>query len=150
MTEACDQSGPVACPPKQLRATLTGKQRLKAGQPTTFRLSLINGSDTTCVVGVTAETFELKIYSGTDRIWSTGDCSTAVKQISAKVKAEAAVGWTMAWDGKRSRPGCKHRPEVPQAGTYLATAQLEGAKPGSDPYHLGGDEALFEREHVAP
>jgi hypothetical protein len=122
-------SGPVACAPTKLRTTLTGKQTLKPKQGNKFTLSLINGSDETCTVSVTPKSFELKIFSGTDRIWSSNDCSTAVKPISRKVKAEDAVEWTMTWDGKRSRQGCKDRPEIPQAGTYFATAQLDGAKP---------------------
>ena len=52
-----------------------------------------------------------------------------MKPISRKVKAEDAVEWKMTWDGKRSRKGCKDRPEVPLPGTYFATAQLDGAKP---------------------
>ena len=122
-------TGSVACAPTKLRTTLTGKQTLKPKQGNKFTLSLINGSDTTCTVSVTPKNFELKIFSGTDRIWSSNDCSTAVKPISRKVKAEDAVEWTMTWDGKRSRKDCKDRPEVPKAGTYFATAQLDGAKP---------------------
>jgi hypothetical protein len=119
----------VACSPKDLRATLTGKQKLKPKQPTTFALSLINGSGATCVVTVDQASFELKIFSGTDRIWSSKDCSTAVKTRSTKLKAEDAVQWSMRWDGRRSRKDCKDRPEIPRAGTYFATAQLHGAKP---------------------
>jgi hypothetical protein len=123
------KAAPVACSPKDLRATLTGKPKLKPKQATTFALSLINGSDTTCVVTVDRASFELKIYSGTDRIWSSKDCSTAVKTRSTRLKAEDAVQWSMRWDGRRSRKDCKVRPEIPRPGTYFATAQLDGAKP---------------------
>nr|WP_294693087.1 hypothetical protein [uncultured Friedmanniella sp.] len=122
-------TGPVACAPAKLRTTLTGKQTLKPKQDNKLTLSLINGSDSTCTVSVTAKNFELKIFSGTDRIWSSNDCATALKPISRKVKAEDAVEWTMTWDGNRSAKGCKDRPEIPRAGTYFATAQLDGAKP---------------------
>jgi hypothetical protein len=119
----------TTCDPDDLRATLTGKQKLKPEQATTFDLSLINGSGTTCFVTVDQKSFELKIYSGTDRIWSSNDCSKAVKAVTRKVKAEEAVTWSMRWDGRRSRKDCKSRPEIPQPGTYFATAQLDGAKP---------------------
>ena len=131
-------TGPVACEPEELRATLTGKQRLKPEQGTTFTLSLINGSATACVVSVTPENFELKLYSGTDRIWTSDDCAKAIEPRKATVKAEDAVEWTMAWDGQRSRAGCGSRPEVPRPGTYFATAQLEGAKPVQLRMILGG------------
>jgi hypothetical protein len=120
---------PPACAPDQLRATLTGQRNIKTNRRTTFALSLINGSPATCVVRVTADNFELKVYSGTDRIWSTRDCTRAVKTVRKAVVPEGAVEWKMTWDGNRSRKNCKDRPEEPQAGTYSATAQLDGAKP---------------------
>jgi hypothetical protein len=121
--------GPVACPADQMRVTLNGKQHLKVKKRTVFQLSLINGSGQTCIASVTAKNFELKIYSGTDRIWSTNDCSTAIKPITKKLPAERVVEWSLAWNGRRSRDDCKNRPETPRAGTYFATAQLDGAKP---------------------
>jgi hypothetical protein len=121
--------GPTTCPGSSLRPTLTGKQRLKPKQPNTFALSLINGSGQTCIVTVNSKNFELKIYSGRDRIWSTNDCAAAVKPITRKLAREQAVAWAMTWDGRRSRAACKTRPEIPRSGTYFATAQLDGTKP---------------------
>ncbi len=123
------KSGPTACDAAQLRATLTGKQRLKPKQPNTFTLSLINGSGQTCLATVSDANFELKIYSGTDRIWSTDDCSTAMTRRTVTLKAEQAMEWKVSWNGRRSRADCKNRPEIPRTGTYFATAQLDGAKP---------------------
>lgn len=118
-----------ACTPSQLRATLRGDQSLKVEQKNTFTISVINGGPTTCIVSVTPSTFELKIYSGTDRIWSTDDCSTSVKPIEKAVGSEAEIEWTLTWNGRRSAEDCKNRSEIPQAGTYFATAQLKGADP---------------------
>lgn len=122
-------AAPRSCSPAKLRATLTGDQRLKPTEKTTFGLSLINGSAETCRLSVTPENFELTIHSGTDRIWSSDHCDTAVKSIAKKVAAEDAVTWSMTWNGRRSAAGCKNRPEIPRAGTYVATAKLEGADP---------------------
>ncbi len=126
---ATPNPGPVACAAKDLRVTLTGKRRLKVKKPNTFKLSVINGSGSTCIATVNKKNFELKIYSGTDRIWSSNDCSTAVKPIRTKLAAERVSAWTMRWNGRRSADDCKNRPEIPQGGTYFATAQLEGAEP---------------------
>lgn len=120
---------PAACSPSSLRATLTGKQQLKPKQPNTFRMSLINGSRQTCLASVTRDKFELKIYSGSDRIWSTKDCATAVKAVTRKLGPEQAVEWSLSWNGRRSRAGCQSRPEIPRPGTYYATAQFTGAEP---------------------
>ena len=120
---------PAACAPSRLRPTLTGKQRLKPKEPNTFGLSLINGSGQTCLASVTRDNFELKIYSGSDRIWSTKDCATAIKAVSRKLGPEQAVEWSQSWNGRRSRAGCQSRPEIPRPGTYYATAQFAGAEP---------------------
>ena len=37
--------------------------------------------------------------------------------------------WKLTWNGRRSRAGCKSRPEIPRPGTYYATAELTGAEP---------------------
>jgi hypothetical protein len=117
------------CDPATLRPTLTGKKSLEPKEDNAFSLSVINGSAETCVVSVTAESFELKIYSGRDRIWTTGHCPTAVRSIVATLASQKAVEWKMAWNGLRSAPGCKSGSEVPQPGTYFATAQLADVKP---------------------
>ena len=94
-------------------------------------MSLINGSKQTCLTSVTDQNFELKIYSGKDRIWSSRDCSKALADFDKKLAAQADVDWTMTWNGKRSVKGssCKNDSGTPQPGTYWATAQLEGAEP---------------------
>ncbi|MCW2809915.1 MAG: hypothetical protein JWP61_373 [Friedmanniella sp.] len=122
-------AGPVACDAADLRTTLRGKQSLKPKQPDRFALSVINGGAQPCVLALTGSVFELKIYSGTDRIWSTADCSTAVKKQTKTLAPQQALEWTQTWDGRRSKSDCRQRPEVPQTGTYFATAQLKGAKP---------------------
>ena len=112
-----------------MRPTLTGKQRLKLKERNTFTLSLINGSGQTCTASVNPDNFELRIYSGSDRIWSTKDCATIVKPVPRTLEADQALEWKLAWNGLRSRAGCKSRPEIPRPGTYYATAQLTGAEP---------------------
>jgi hypothetical protein len=121
--------GTVDCSAEELRPTLTGKQRLAPKKRNTFQLSLINGSDQTCMARVTRMNFELKIYSGSDRIWSTADCPSVIKPISRKLGSEHAVAWTLTWDGKRSKPDCRSAREAPRPGKYVATAQFEGAEP---------------------
>ncbi len=92
-------------------------------------MSLVNTSASPCVVTLKSTDFELKIYSGKDRIWSTNDCGALVKSDLAEIKPEQSVAWTISWDGRRSAKNCGTRPEIPRAGTYWATAQFTGAEP---------------------
>jgi hypothetical protein len=128
-TKKSDGRGPVDCPAEELRPTLTGKQRLAPKKPNTFQLSLINGSDKTCMARVTKKKFEFAINSGSDRIWSTADCPSIIKPISRKLGSEHAVAWSLTWDGKRSKPDCKSGHKALRPGTYVATAQLADAEP---------------------
>ena len=118
-----------ACEGSALRTTLRGDQALKPKDPNTFTLSLINGGPDRCIIQVTPDNFELRIYSGIDRIWTTRHCSTVLKPIKETVRSEAAVEWQVKWNGLRSANACKNGPGVAGAGTYIAAAQLDGAQP---------------------
>jgi hypothetical protein len=119
----------VSCRAKDLRPTLTGRIRLAPRQRTTFQVSLINGSDRTCIARVTRKNFELKISSRSGRMWSTNDCSAAVKTIRRKLVADAAVAWSLSWNGRGSKPDCRSARPAPKSGRYVATARLDGAEP---------------------
>jgi len=124
-----EQTAPASCAAKDLRPTLTAKRRIAPKHATTFELSLINGSAKTCVARVTRKNFQLKINSGSDRVWSTGDCPSMIKTISRKLGSEDAVAWSLTWDGKRSKSRCKSASQALRPGRYVATAQLDGAEP---------------------
>ncbi|HYI55589.1 MAG TPA: hypothetical protein VEX57_16600 [Microlunatus sp.] len=123
--------GTPDCRPAGLRVTLKGDRGLSPGQNNTFTLSLINAGTQTCLASVTDGNFELKIFSGKDRIWSSQDCAKTLAAFDKKLAARADVSWKMTWNGERSVKGkeCKRGPDTPLAGTYWATAQLDGAKP---------------------
>lgn len=119
----------LACAPAKIRPQLTGDQRLAPKDPNTFTVSFVNGGGSPCRLQIAAKNYELKIYSGKDRIWSSKDCDTMIKSVDKIIKHKEAVTWTVAWNGKRSAIGCKNRPETPRPGTYFATSQLAGADP---------------------
>jgi hypothetical protein len=123
------QAAPASCTAKELRPTLTAKRRIAPKHPTTFQLSLINGSARTCVARVTRKNFQLKINSGSDRIWSTDDCPSMIKTVSRKLGSEHAVAWSLTWNGKRSKSRCTSASQALRPGRYVATAQLDGAEP---------------------
>jgi hypothetical protein len=118
-----------SCPPKELRTTLTGKQRIVAKHRTTFQLSLINGSAQACTSRVTTKNFELKINYGDAQIWTTDDCPSMIKPMSRNLGSEHTMAWSLTWDGRRSKPKCKSASQALRPGNYVATAQLKGAAP---------------------
>lgn len=118
-----------ACNPAQMEVALTGSKTLAPGRSTVFRLSMVNDGPGRCQATVRARHFELKVYSGTDRIWSSKDCAGSLERVSEPLGRGKAAEWRMTWNGRRSAPDCQDRPGLPGAGTYVATAQLDGSRP---------------------
>lgn len=128
--KASPSATPVtACSSDDLTPTVRSKKHtVKVGSSVTFDVSYTNKSDQPCSVSVSPDDYQLTIYSGTDRIWSTEDCAKLVHSAKVTLKPGHAVGWSITWNGKRSQQGasCQNRPETPRAGYYHATSQLKG------------------------
>lgn len=122
-------ASPVTCSPAQLHTSLTGPSRLTLAAPALFTVSVVNRTPQTCRLSVTADNFEVKVYSGRDRIWSSADCPTGDGPLRQELARQQTASWQLRWNGTRSAGGCKTRPQAPRAGTYIATAQLKGAQP---------------------
>lgn len=126
----------TGCDAEQMRVTLTGDRTVEADHTTTFRLSVINGSPVACTLDLDDSTFELKIYSGSDRIWSTDDCGRwLVAKAKHRLAVEKEYEWATAWTGKRSKSGCRTSGGL-KPGTYVATATLKVGGEQSEPVQL--------------
>jgi len=119
----------VACDPSDLRLTLIGKRTVRAQKNSKYELSVINGGDEKCVVTIDADTFSLKITSGSDPIWNSRHCERTLKPVTKTLDSQEAHAWTMTWNGERSKKNCKISSATPRPGTYWATAELDGVDP---------------------
>lgn len=120
---------PATCDPKKMRVTLNGPKQVSPGVPATFKLSLINGTGADCMATVTKDNFELKIYSGTDRVWTSLDCLVGLHDQRTVLQPEKTLEWDLEWGANRSVSQCKVHPDTLRPGTYVATAQLKDAAP---------------------
>ncbi|MVA76993.1 hypothetical protein GC722_13305 [Auraticoccus sp. F435] len=120
---------PVACVSEDLRVTLTGSSRARIGEDHELELSVINGTGTSCELAVDGDSFELRIYSGADRIWTTDHCARWVPEKTVTLEPEEAHAWSMTWPGARSREDCELSETPLRPGTYVATAVYQKAKP---------------------
>jgi hypothetical protein len=118
----------ATCPTDDLRPTLTGPKKVGATKSTTFAVSLINGSKTSCYLKATSANFTLTVVSGSDKIWSTDDCPAAVPTQSRKLAPEKSLDWKVKWNGERSGSGCKDQKERPEPGYYWAIANFDDTK----------------------
>lgn len=123
---AVTQQTLTVCDPSDLDLSVDSPRTAGVSSSVGFKLSLTNTGSNTCVVTVNPNDFSLKLVSGSDRIWSTADCSTLVGQRLAQLTPKQSLNWTVEWNGKRSASGCKTRPGTPGAGYYWATASFTG------------------------
>lgn len=128
-TPSPSRAAPVACKASEVRVALTGDTRASSGKNHVFTVTAVNSSDTSCVLDVDAASFELRIYSGTDRIWSTADCTKWLPTVKQTLGAQKDVDWKITWQGARSKDDCGLATSLLAPGTYVATALLDGAKP---------------------
>ncbi|RCK69177.1 hypothetical protein DT076_12645 [Desertihabitans brevis] len=82
-----------------------------------------------CQLMLDEKTFELRIYSGTDRIWTTDHCAAWVPAKTTTLQPEQAHEWSMTWPGLRSDGDCSLTDTPLRAGTYVATALFQQADP---------------------
>ncbi|TDO84773.1 hypothetical protein [Enemella evansiae] len=120
---------PQACDRSKLRVGLDGPRQVSAGVPVNFRVTVGNDSGQRCRLVVDDKTFELKIYSGTDRIWTTLDCLSGMPAKNLTLDPGQEFGWEQEWRANRSVGDCKAGAETLRSGTYVATAQLKDAQP---------------------
>ncbi|GAB3744404.1 hypothetical protein GCM10028864_12460 [Microlunatus parietis] len=109
--------------------TLIGKRTVRARQDSTYDLSVINGGAAPCKITIDLDSFQFKITSGTDPIWSSDHCERSLKPVSKTLDSQESLPWKMTWDGERSREDCKISSETPRPGIYWATATVEGVEP---------------------
>ena len=115
-------TGPVACDPGSVALDLAGYQKVKQGSKQVLRVSIKNTA-APCVLQVDATNFDLTVKSGTDRIWTTGDCTKWVPTSKdVKLKQGQAHQFDLTWGLVRSKSNCGTTKDVLKPGTYVATA----------------------------
>jgi hypothetical protein len=71
----------------------------------------------------------VKVTSGSDRIWSTQECSGAVPKQSVVVRKDHPVDVSVAWNGQRSDSDCTRSTAWAEPGYYHVIAASFGAEP---------------------
>lgn len=126
-----EQAGPTktrdgSCSGTDVRVSvLPAVRQVASGAPLNLKvtLSAVRGQ---CTAKIDPARLSLTITSGNDRIWSTSDCRQLIPQASLVLAEGKESSSTVAWDGRRSRPGCPAGQAPAKAGTYLAQAVYDG------------------------
>lgn len=120
-------TAPQACASGVTRVGLAGFQKLKKGAPQTFKVALTNTGTVPCILSVSGSTFALTVTSGSDRIWSTDDCSSWVPAKKLSLRPQQSYAFDITWSATRSKKTCKTTKDPVAPGTYVAKATFPGA-----------------------
>jgi hypothetical protein len=126
---------PPACKADQLGIILRSSQEgFNPAQPVLLNAEVTNNGDSACSVTPDAQTVQLHVVSGTDRIFDTADCAEQSPPPPGEpviIEAGAMGIVPITWEGKRSKDGCGDISDrdQPKRGefTYVATVKVNGA-----------------------
>jgi hypothetical protein len=99
-----------------------------------IRLSAVSAQ---CTATIDATMLSLTITSGKDQIWTTSHCEQAIPRATMILAAGKESTSTVAWDGRRSSPGCLPGQPVAKPGTYVATAVYDGRASNPQAFRIG-------------
>ncbi|MET8862209.1 hypothetical protein ABZW11_04540 [Nonomuraea sp. NPDC004580] len=114
-----------------------GKEPIYAGgaRPS-FLVTLVNTGSVMCTADVGPRAMEVRITSGSDRIWSTADCvsgeGTDVRQLQRGVPYVRSL----EWDRRRSSSDCRATPPSALPGTYVAMVRMGKLRSPKGVFHL--------------
>lgn len=115
----------VPCADQVLRVSATpGRARYPRGVRPVLRLAVRNGGTVPCTRPLGGAAVELVVLSGRDRIWSSDDCQRGGSQGPVVLRPQELRVITLAWDARRSRPGCTGTREPIEAGTYRVVGRV--------------------------
>jgi hypothetical protein len=112
-----------------------------AGRPVTITLELRTATSEACTWRVSANHVVVKISSGVDEIWTTGQCPGPVPVQDVVVRRDVTTFVDVPWKARRSDDGCPVQTSWALPGTYHVKAAALGGEPA---------EARFELERPSP
>ena len=122
-------AAPQVCAATDVALAVNGATSVKSGSPTSLSVAFTNQGSLACKLDFSRTPLTLKIYSGTDRIWTSADCTSWAPTGVKPLAASKSYTFKEEWPTLRSAPGCKLRNIYLQPGTYVATAVLPGGQP---------------------
>lgn len=127
---ATTPAAPIECAANLLSLSVTGPNTVAASATAEIQVSITNTGQSPCIVTFDNR-FTLRIVSGTDEVWSTGDCPAWMASGSQTLTPGAAATWKTTWDRHRSQKECKVVPTTLKSGTYVANAMYTGSTPAN-------------------
>lgn len=109
-----------------------GGSSYAVGERPEFRFTVVNTGKLTCSYDIGG--LELRITSGSDRIWSSTDCASGAAH--KKLKRGVPYTRTVTWNRTRSSSKCHETHEQARPGTYVVRLRGNHVKAKSQVFHL--------------
>lgn len=128
-------------PCKAADLLLTAKadaQAYPAGRRPVLTIGIANKGKVPCTRDIGQAAREIRVMSGTDRVWSSDDCSPGGgSDVVTLVPGAAPRTFSVTWSRKRSVPGCKTGTKEAAPGSYKVTGRFGDLTSGADTFTLG-------------
>jgi hypothetical protein len=108
----------------------------QATKPVVITLAITSNTTPACLWDVSPATLQLKITSGSDRIWSTLDCPNAVPNQRVVVQRDVPTDINIRWNTRRSEAGCPPQTNWASLGYYHVTVAALGGQPEDEQFPL--------------
>ncbi|ACZ91766.1 hypothetical protein [Streptosporangium roseum] len=126
-----------ACESPDLVLNMQGQGDVYApGSRPRFILTLVNIGKVTCTADVGPRAMEVRITSGSDRVWSSADCVSGEIDDIRKLDRGIPYVREIQWDRRRSGGDCTAERDDALAGTYVAVVRGPGLKSRRTVFHL--------------
>lgn len=113
------------CPDAALKVTSqTDARSYPPGTSPKLTLVVQNTGESRCRRDLGSAQLELLVTSGTDRIWSSNDCSPGGSPEIVELTPGEKQTYAVTWDRQRSAPGCPQGTGKAQPGTYKLQPQV--------------------------
>ncbi len=127
-------SGP--CQDSDVRVVPAMDGNAYAGDDVALTLELSTFASPACNWEVSADTIAVKLTSGSDRVWSSQDCPSAVPEEPVVLRNRQAVLVDVTWSGRRSDSDCSRTTLWAEPGYYHVSAAAMGSEPESEQFEL--------------
>lgn len=111
-----------------------GHQTYSGGEQPRFTVTAVNTGQRTCSYDVGPKALELRVTSGSDRIWSSADCAGVSD--ARHLKRGVPYTRTITWNRVRSNSKCKHTDQKAKPGTYVVRLHGDHVKDESHVFYL--------------
>lgn len=124
------------CQDADVRVVPLLQENAYAGGDVRLTLRLTTFVSPACNWEVTPDSIVLKLTSGSDRIWSTQDCPSAVPKEPVVLRTRKATLVDVIWPGRRSDADCSRNTQWAEPGYYHVAAAAMGSEPASQQFQL--------------